>query len=69
MLNPHRLSKHFTNPGTEFAGMLNEMRLGKISDDSIRTFKELARPLTFDDGLDVTELYVVPSITVPRSMC
>ncbi|KAJ8106395.1 hypothetical protein ONZ43_g7079 [Nemania bipapillata] len=41
----------------EFADMLNEMRLGRISDHSIQTFKELARPLTFDDGLDVTELF------------
>lgn len=36
--------------------MLNEMRLGKISDDTVKTFKDLARPLSFDDGLDVTEL-------------
>lgn len=36
--------------------MLNEMRLGKISDQNVQIFKDLARPLTFEDGLDVTEL-------------
>lgn len=40
----------------EFAGMLNEMRLGRISDDIVHTFKNLARPLTFDDDLGATEL-------------
>jgi ATP-dependent DNA helicase PIF1 len=36
--------------------MLNEMRLGRISEDTVQTFKSLSRPLEFDDGLDVTEL-------------
>ena len=42
----------------EFAGMLNEMRLGKISDRTVQTFKAMSRPLQFDDDLEVTELYV-----------
>jgi ATP-dependent DNA helicase PIF1 len=37
--------------------MLNEMRLGRISEESVQTFKRLARPLAFDDGLEVTELF------------
>jgi ATP-dependent DNA helicase PIF1 len=37
--------------------MLNEMRLGQITEDTVKTFKGLSRPLTFDDGLDVTELF------------
>ena len=38
--------------------MLNEMRLGKISDKTVRNFQALSRPLHFDDGLEVTELCV-----------
>ncbi|KAL1844399.1 hypothetical protein VTJ49DRAFT_78 [Mycothermus thermophilus] len=38
-------------------GMLNEMRLGKISDETVRSFQALSRPLTFDDGIEVTELF------------
>jgi ATP-dependent DNA helicase PIF1 len=38
--------------------MLNEMRLGRISDLTVQSFKSMSRPLTFDDGLEVTELYV-----------
>lgn len=40
--------------------MLNEMRLGRISDDTVKTFKSLSRPLQFEDGLEVTELSVIP---------
>lgn len=39
-----------------FAEMLNEMRLGRISERTIRNFQSLSRPLSFDDGLEVTEL-------------
>lgn len=37
--------------------MLNEMRLGKISEESVQTFKKLTRPIVSDDGLEVTELF------------
>jgi ATP-dependent DNA helicase PIF1 len=37
--------------------MLNEMRLGKISPETERAFQALARPLTFDDGVDLAELF------------
>jgi len=40
----------------EFAGMLNEMRLGRISDATVKIFKDLSRPLNFNDNIDVTEL-------------
>jgi ATP-dependent DNA helicase PIF1 len=36
--------------------MLNEMRLGKISEHTVQSFQSLKRPLVFDDGLEVTEL-------------
>jgi ATP-dependent DNA helicase PIF1 len=36
--------------------MLNEMRLGKISEKTVQNFRGLSRPLSFEDGLEVTEL-------------
>lgn len=36
--------------------MLNEMRLGKITERTIESFKEMSRPLVNPDGLEVTEL-------------
>ena len=38
--------------------MLNEMRLGKITDDTIRAFRKLSRPIKYEDALDATELHV-----------
>jgi len=40
----------------EFAEMLNEMRLGRISDRTVTNFQSLCRPLSFDDDIEVTEL-------------
>jgi ATP-dependent DNA helicase PIF1 len=37
--------------------MLNEMRLGALSQDSIRKFKALERPPRFDDNIEPTELF------------
>src|SRR5271170_7962294 len=37
--------------------MLNEMRLGTLSDSSIQKFKQLQRPPQFDDNLEPTELF------------
>ncbi|KAL2164297.1 hypothetical protein VTH06DRAFT_3513 [Thermothelomyces fergusii] len=51
------LTEVFRQRDPEFAAMLNEMRLGKISDETVRSFQELSRPLTFNDGLEVTELF------------
>lgn len=42
--------------------MLNEMRLGKISDKTVKNFQALKRPLTFSDGIQVTELFVTPLV-------
>ena len=39
-----------------FANMLNEMRLGRLSDNSISAFRTLNRPLKFDDDFQATEL-------------
>ncbi|KAL2271487.1 hypothetical protein VTJ83DRAFT_858 [Remersonia thermophila] len=51
------LTEVFRQRDPEFAAMLNEMRLGRISDDTVRSFQALSRPLTFDDGIEVTELF------------
>ncbi|PTB50175.1 hypothetical protein M431DRAFT_95721 [Trichoderma harzianum CBS 226.95] len=37
--------------------MLNEMRLGQITQDTVDTFKKLARPLEFNDGVESAELF------------
>lgn len=41
--------------------MLNEMRLGHISEQTVETFKKMSRPIHFNDGLEVTELSVTLS--------
>ncbi|KAK8117436.1 uncharacterized protein PG998_005717 [Apiospora kogelbergensis] len=51
------LTQVFRQRDPDFANMLNEMRLGRISEQTVQTFKQLSRPLTFADGLDVTELF------------
>jgi ATP-dependent DNA helicase PIF1 len=39
-----------------FANMLNEMRLGKITEETIQAFRKLSRPISYDDGISATEL-------------
>ncbi|OAA60504.1 mitochondrial DNA helicase [Niveomyces insectorum RCEF 264] len=51
------LTEVFRQKDPEFAQMLNEMRLGRISEQTVQIFKSLARPLQFNDGLEVTELF------------
>ena len=41
--------------------MLNEMRLGRLSAESIDTFRNLKRPLAFSDDFEATELYLFMS--------
>lgn len=36
--------------------MLNEMRFGRLSEQSIAKFKSLSRPILYDDGIEPTEL-------------
>lgn len=42
---------------TVFAGMLNEMREGRLSAASIQAFRNLSRELSFEDTLEATELF------------
>ena len=51
------LKEIFRQRDPEFARMLNEMRLGQISSETERAFKALSRPLKFDDGVDMAQLY------------
>lgn len=51
------LTQVFRQRDPQFANMLNEMRLGRISEDTVRAFKALSRPLQFDDGLGMAELF------------
>lgn len=51
------LTEVFRQRDPEFARMLNEMRLGQISAETERAFKALSRPLKFDDGVDMAQLY------------
>jgi len=37
--------------------MLNEMRFGRLSPESIQRFKELERPIVYEDGIAATELF------------
>ncbi|ROW14943.1 hypothetical protein VPNG_03363 [Cytospora leucostoma] len=53
------LTEVFRQKDPVFASMLNEMRLGRISDQTVTAFKKLSRPLHFGDGLEVTELVEV----------
>ncbi|KAK6350210.1 hypothetical protein TWF696_009930 [Orbilia brochopaga] len=51
------LTHIFRQKDPVFADMLNEMRLGALSPQSIANFKKLSRKLEFDDGLAATELF------------
>jgi ATP-dependent DNA helicase PIF1 len=51
------LTHIFRQKDPEFASMLNEMRLGKISPRTVEAFKKLSRPLDFHDSIEATELY------------
>lgn len=50
------LSHVFRQKDPEFAAMLNDMRLGKLTPPTVQAFKALSRPLDFNDALEATEL-------------
>lgn len=50
------LNHVFRQKDPEFASMLNEIRLGKLSPSTIDSFKGLSRSLDFNDALEATEL-------------
>ena len=42
----------------EFIEMLNELRFGRLSQESIYKLSKLKRSIEYDDGIQPTELYV-----------
>jgi ATP-dependent DNA helicase PIF1 len=50
------LTHVFRQKDESFARMLNEMRLGKMTSNTVREFQKLSRPLNFRDELEATEL-------------
>ena len=50
------LNHVFRQKDPEFASILNELRLGKLSPSASKFFKALSRPLSYEDALDATEL-------------
>ncbi|KKY17147.1 putative mitochondrial dna helicase [Diplodia seriata] len=51
------LTHIFRQKDPVFAGMLNEMREGRLSPSSIEAFRRLNRPLEADSGIEATELF------------
>ncbi|USP78436.1 mitochondrial dna helicase [Curvularia clavata] len=52
------LTHVFRQKDPVFAGMLNEMREGRLTQESIARFRQLERPLTMDDqAVEATELF------------
>jgi ATP-dependent DNA helicase PIF1 len=51
------LTHVFRQKDPVFAGMLNEMRLGKLSPATVANFQRLSRPLDFKDDIEATELF------------
>ena len=52
----YNLTKVFRQRDQEFVDMLNEMRFGQLSPQSIAKFKSLSREIVYEDGLGATEL-------------
>lgn len=52
---------------TGFIDMLNEMRFGTLSKESIETFRTLHRDPNYTDGIDPTELYVATLLSAVYS--
>ncbi|CZR57272.1 related to PIF1 protein precursor [Phialocephala subalpina] len=51
------LTEVFRQKDPVFANMLNEMRLGKISNETIAAFKRMSRKIDYGDALMATELF------------
>lgn len=51
------LSQVFRQRDQSFVDMLNEMRFGRLTPESIQRFRQLQRPIHYDDGIEPTELF------------
>ncbi|KAL1675464.1 hypothetical protein EV122DRAFT_183394, partial [Schizophyllum commune] len=54
---PVILTKVFRQKEQTFVDMLNEMRFGNLRPETIEKFRQLARPVTYTDGIEATGLY------------
>ncbi|KAJ3918616.1 hypothetical protein F5877DRAFT_42202 [Lentinula edodes] len=54
---PVILKKVFRQKDQSFVNMLNEMRFGTMSESTIKAFKALNRDVTYEDGVQPTELF------------
>ncbi|RXK41952.1 hypothetical protein M231_00673 [Tremella mesenterica] len=51
------LTKVFRQKDQRFVDMLNEMRFGRLTPESIKAFQSLSRQVKYDDGIEPTELF------------
>lgn len=51
------LTKVFRQKDQTFVDMLNEMRFGSLSADSVKRFRSLSRSIDWGDGIEPTELF------------
>ncbi|TVY73229.1 ATP-dependent DNA helicase PIF1 [Lachnellula suecica] len=51
------LTEVFRQKDPVFANMLNEMRLGKISEETVKAFRKMDRKTSFEDSIEGTELF------------
>lgn len=53
----YQLCKVFRQKDDTFSTILNEMRLGRITSETVRTFQERSKPLTGTGEIEATELF------------
>lgn len=53
----YQLCKVFRQKDNTFSTILNEMRLGRITPETVRTFQERSKPLTGTGEIEATELF------------
>ena len=53
---PIMLSKVFRQKDQTFVDMLNEMRYGRLSEQTVAAFKKLSRPIHYEDNIGPTQL-------------
>ncbi|EPT04425.1 hypothetical protein FOMPIDRAFT_1093749, partial [Fomitopsis schrenkii] len=54
---PVILHKVFRQKDQAFVDMLNSMRFGHLTPETVTTFMQLSRKVTYDDGIDPTDLF------------
>jgi ATP-dependent DNA helicase PIF1 len=54
---PVVLSRVFRQKDNEFVDMLSSMRIGQLTPQLITRFKQLSRPLVYDDGIEASVLF------------